>query len=74
MLATPFLPEEALTGWVAAVANYSPVTYLLAGLRALISSGWNLADLLPAVGAVGLVAAVSFSLAFSALRSRVQSR
>jgi ABC-2 type transport system permease protein len=54
------------------VADYNPVTYLLAGLRALISDGWVLADLLPAVGAVALVALVSFYLAFSALRSRVR--
>src|SRR3712207_9323338 len=71
-LTTTFLPQEALTGWLAAVADYNPVTYLLAGLRALISSGWNLADLLPAVGAVGLVAVVSFSLCFSAPRPRLR--
>ena len=49
------------------------MTYLLAGLRALVSSGWVLADLLPAVGAVALVGAVSFYLAFGALSSRVRS-
>jgi ABC-2 type transport system permease protein len=59
-LTTTFLPQEALTSWLAAVADYNPVMYLLAGLRALISDGWVLADLLPAVGAVALVALVSF--------------
>ena len=72
-LTTTFLPQEALTGWLANVADYNPVTYLLAGLRALISSGWVLADLLPAIGAVALVAFVSFYLAFSALRARVRN-
>jgi ABC-2 type transport system permease protein len=72
-LTTTFLPQEALTGWLATVADYNPVTYLLAGLRALISSGWVLADLLPAIGAVALVALVSFYLAFSALRARVRN-
>jgi ABC-2 type transport system permease protein len=71
-LTTTFLPQEALTGWLATVADYNPVTYLLAGLRALISSGWVLADLLPALGAVGGVGVVSFALAFSALRARVR--
>ena len=71
-LTTTFLPQEALMGRLAAVADYNPVTYLLAGLRALISDGRVLADLLPAVGAVALVALVSFYLAFSALRSRVR--
>jgi ABC-2 type transport system permease protein len=72
-LTTTFLPQEALTGWLATVADYNPVTYLLAGLRALISSGWVFADLLPAIGAVALVALVSFYLAFSALRARVRN-
>ena len=72
-LTTTFLPQEALTGWLATVADYNPVTYLLAGLRALISSGWVRADLLPAIGAVALVALVSFCLAFSALRARVRN-
>jgi ABC-2 type transport system permease protein len=71
-LTTTFLPQDALTGWLAAVANYNPVTYLLAGLRTLISDGWVFADLIPAIGAVGVVGLVSFGLAFSALRARVR--
>ena len=71
-LTTTFLPQDALTGWLATVADYNPVTYLLAGLRALISDGWVAGDLLAAVGAVGVVGAVSFTLAFSALRARVR--
>src|SRR3712207_7371707 len=31
-LTTTFLPQEALTGWLATVADFNPVTYLLAGL------------------------------------------
>ena len=72
-LTTTFLPQEALTGWLAAVADYNPVTYLLAGLRSLISDGWVPSDLLPAVAAIAAVGAVSFYLAFSALRARVRS-
>ena len=72
-LTTTFLPQEALTGWLATVADYNPVTYLLAGLRTLISDGWVLADLLPAVVAVALVGLVSFYLAFAALRARVRN-
>ncbi|AHY46046.1 ABC-type multidrug transport system permease component [Rubrobacter radiotolerans] len=70
-LTTTFLPQEALSGWLATVADYNPVTYLLAGLRALISNGWT-GDILPALLAVALVGLVSFSLAFSALRARVR--
>ena len=71
-LTTTFLPQEALTGWLATVADYNPVTYLLAGLRSLISEGWVPSDLVPAVAAVAVVGAVSFALAFSALRARVR--
>lgn len=71
-LTTAFLPQQALTGWLATVADYNPVTYLLAGLRALISSGWNLPELVPAFAAVAGVGVISFTLAFSALRSRVR--
>ena len=70
-LTTTFLPQDALSGWLATVADYNPVTYLLAGLRALISTGWT-GDILPALLAVGLVGLVSFGLAFSALRARVR--
>ena len=71
-LTTTFLPQEALTGWLATVADYNPVTYLLAGLRALITEGWVASELLPALGAVAAVGCVSFGLAFSALRARVR--
>ena len=72
-LTTTFLPQEALTGWLATVANYNPVTYLLAGLRSLISDGWVPSDLAPAIAAVAAMGAVSFALAFSALRCRVRN-
>jgi ABC-2 type transport system permease protein len=71
-LTTTFLPQDALTGWLATVADYNPVTYLLAGLRVLISDGWVATDLLSAAGAVLAVGLVSFGLAFAALRARVR--
>lgn len=71
-LTTTFLPKDALTGWLSTIATYNPVTYLLAGLRALISDGWVLSDILSAILAVALVGAVSFSLSFAALRARVR--
>jgi len=71
-LTTTFLPQEALTGWLATVADYNPVTYLLTGLRALITDGWVASELLSALGAVAAVGCVTFGLAFSALRARVR--
>lgn len=71
-LTTTFLPEQYLTGWLATVADYNPVTYLLGGLRALVSEGWAAADLAQAVLAIAGVGVVSIGLALAALRGRVR--
>jgi ABC-2 type transport system permease protein len=71
-LTTTFLPLEALSGWLATAARYNPITYLLDGLRSIISDGWVAPELLAALGAVAAVGTVSFSLAFLALRSRIR--
>ncbi|MBI4258158.1 MAG: ABC transporter permease [Thaumarchaeota archaeon] len=71
-LTTVFLPMEALSGWLATFASYNPITYVLAGLRVLITDGWVIADLVYAFGAIVVVGSVSFSLAFTALRQRVK--
>lgn len=70
-LTTTFLPQELLTGWLATVADYNPVTYLLEALRSLITDGWVAGSLLGGVLAITGVAAVSFTLALTALRGRV---
>jgi len=73
-LTTTFLPKEALTGWLATVATYNPVTYLLDGLRAITSSGWEVDKILPALGAILGVALLSQTLAFNALRGRTKRK
>ena len=70
-LTTSFVPQEALTGWLSTIADYNPVTYLLAGLRSLIFVGWDAEALLKAIGAVALVGVLSQGLALAALRGRV---
>jgi ABC-2 type transport system permease protein len=72
-LTTTFAPKEALTGWLAEIATYNPVTYLLDGLRSLVSSGWDLDALAKALAAIAGVAVVSQSLALAALRGRLRS-
>lgn len=71
-LTTAFVPQDALTGWLATIADYNPVTYLLEGLRSLLMEGWDGVALLKAVGAVTGVAVISQALAFGALRGRVR--
>lgn len=70
-LTTAFVPREAMTGWMAAVTLYNPMTYLLDALRALVSVGWDVDVLAKGVAAVGGVFAVTFALAATALRGRV---
>ena len=71
-LTTSTLPREALTGWLDAVAGYNPVTYLLAGLRSLITEGWDWGALATAMAAVALVGTASMAMCFAALRGRVK--
>lgn len=73
-LTTSFAPQEFLSGWLASVAEVNPVTYLLEGLRALVSDGWKGSALLHAVLAIAVVGAISQALAFLALRGRVRQR
>ncbi|WP_394247855.1 ABC transporter permease [Arthrobacter pityocampae] len=70
-LTTSFLPQDALTGWLATIADYNPITYLLATLKSLISDGWVWDDLWPGLLAIAVVGAASFTLAFATLRGRV---
>ena len=69
-MTTLFVPQEAMTGWMAAVADFNPVTYLLAALRSLISEGWQPLTLVKGVGAVLGVGVVSIGLALAALKGR----
>ena len=70
-LTTSFLPREALTGWLSTVAGYNPVTYVLEGLRSLISDGWDWSVLLQGLAFTLGVMVVSFGLASLAMRGRV---
>ena len=70
-LTTSFLPKEALTGWLAMVATYNPVTYVLDGLRSLISVGWEWDVLAKGLTATLALSVISFSLASAAMRGRV---
>jgi ABC-2 type transport system permease protein len=71
-LTTAYLPQQALTGWLATVVQFNPTTYLLDGLRALLMDGWQWSRIGKALLAVLGLAAVSFTLAFRALAGRVK--
>ena len=69
-MTTLFVPQEAMTGWLATVADYNPVTYLLAALRSLVSVGWEPMELVKGIVAVAAVGVVSLGLALAALKGR----
>jgi ABC-2 type transport system permease protein len=71
-LTSSYVPRSQLTGWLDTVAAWNPVTYLLAGLRSLTMQGWRWGQLGGALVAVAIVAAVSMSLCFAALRGRIR--
>jgi len=71
-LTTAYLPQEAMTGWLATAVKFNPATYVLEAMRALLQAGWVWGEIGRGVLAIGAVGAVSFTLAFSALRGRVK--
>ena len=69
-----FIPLEAMTDWMAAIATYNPVTYLLGALRSLVTVGWEWDVIGYGVLSVAAVGVVSLSLALWALQGRVTRR
>ena len=71
-LTTVFVPKEALTGWMAQIVSFNPVTYLLEGMRSLIVVGWDVGAILGALAGIGVVALLSVPLALWTLAGRVR--
>jgi len=71
-LTSSYVPRSQLTGWLNTVAAWNPVTYVLAGLRSLSMQGWHWNELGQAVAAIAVVAAISMTMCFGALRGRLK--
>jgi ABC-2 type transport system permease protein len=72
-LTSSYVPRSQLSGWLSTVAGFNPVTYLLGGLRSLVlGHGWQWSQLAEAVAAIALVALISMTMCFAALRGRVK--
>jgi ABC-type multidrug transport system permease subunit len=48
------------------------VTYVLEGMRVLISDGWRWTEIGQALAAIAIMGAVSMGLCFAALRGRLK--
>ena len=70
-LTPSMLPRELMSGWLKTVAAWNPVTYLLEGMRSVLSDGWDLGALVKAAAAILGLAVVTFTMAFRSLARRV---
>ncbi len=71
-LTTSYVPRSQLSGWLDTVAGLNPVTYLLEGLRSIVSVGWEVDELAKALLAIAVLGTISMSLCFGALRGRTK--
>ncbi len=69
-MTTLFIPQEQMSPWLSRVADYNPVTYILAAERSLISEGWQLAEIRDGILATLAVGVLSIGLALAALKGR----
>jgi len=70
-LSPAFAPKEIFAGWLEFLATINPVTYILEGMRSLVLTGWEPADLLAALAAIGGLLVITSTLSLLALRTRV---
>ncbi len=71
-MTSSYVPRSQLSGWLNTIAAWNPVTYVLEGQRSLVNGGWHWDQLGSALLAVGVVATISMSLCFAALRGRIK--
>jgi ABC-2 type transport system permease protein len=72
-ITTTTVPKESMTGWLQTLVTLNPVTYLLEGMRSLITEGWS-TKLFGTGLAIAGVFTIGFGLAFMALRGRVSRK
>jgi len=71
-MTSSYVPRNQLTGWLSTIAGWNPVTYILEGLRSLVTQGWRWESLGKALLAIGIVGVLSMSLSLAALRGRTR--
>lgn len=69
-MTTLFIPQEQMSPWLSRVADYNPVTYILAAERSLISEDWRLPVIRDGIIATLAVGVLSIGLALAALKGR----
>lgn len=70
-LTSSTVPLENLTGWMRSIARFNPITYVLEGMRSLLSEGWDWAEIGKALLAIAILGVISQTMAMLALRGRL---
>lgn len=70
-LTSSTVPLENLTPWMRAIARVNPITYVLEGMRSLLSEGWQFGEIAKALLAIGILGAISQAMSMLALRGRL---
>ncbi len=70
-LTSSTVPLDALTGWMRTIARFNPITYVLEGMRSLLTDSWDWAAIGKALLAIAIVGTVSQTMALATLRGRV---
>jgi ABC-2 type transport system permease protein len=71
-LSTAFFPANLLLQPAKAVADYNPVSFIVAGVREPVISSLTFESFAEAIGAIALVGAISIGLSALALRRRLR--
>lgn len=67
------VPLENLTPWMRWIARFNPITYVLEGMRSLLSDSWDFGAIGQALLAIGILGLISQTLSLRALRGRLAS-
>ena len=70
-LTSSTVPLENLTPWMRSIARFNPITYVLEGMRSLLTPGWQFAEIGKAILAIAILGAISQTLSMMALRGRL---
>ena len=70
-LTSSTVPLENLTPWMANIARFNPITYVLEGQRSLLEDNFDFADIGASLLAIGILGTISQTMALKALRGRV---
>jgi len=69
-LAPTFAPLDVFAGWLEAVARVNPVTYILQGMRELVTGSWDFGSLAAGGASIAGLMAFTFTLTALGMRSR----